>query len=577
MRQRTVIRLITLVSVLALLGLVIIQAMLLQRAFRFQEQVFERNALNALQDVSRELEKREATRAVLTVVQNPDETATVSRVRQHRLERIVREKPPGQAEEPTTRMKEYRFEFNLPDTLELSADTVRFTLPAEAPVRLWLRRQEDGREVTLLEKTLPPGPHEVPLDRDRFREGTWLVLLAVGGTTRGCLLAEGAGGGQTVTLDGNLERKEQLVGDVMNLLVRLEGQPLTERLAGVDLPAMLRERLAGVGIRLPFSYAVFCGDGQVAHPDGVPAETAARLRQSAFEVGLYPSDLFAEEHRLRVHFPGRETYILGQIWPMLGASGGFILLLVLNFAYILLTIRRQGHFARRLTDFINNMTHEFKTPLSTIGLACETMAAPGVAGDEAKVERCRDIIREEIGRMRRQTDKILQLAVIEEGTGELDLERIDVHELAREVVRNFVLQVESRGGRLDMRLDAARTVIDADPVHLANILHNLLENALKYSRGAPRITVATRDEADGLVVTVADEGIGIEARHLPHVFEKYYRTATGDRHDVKGFGLGLSYVRLLVEAMNGRVRLASRPGEGTTVTLTFPTAGEPHE
>jgi len=576
MRQRTVIRLITLVSVLALLGLVVIQVVLLQRAFRFQEQVFERNTLNALQEVSRELEKREATRAVLTVVQNPDETATVSRVRQHRLERIIREKPPetdGKVEDSA----EYQFRFRMPDGFSLTDDEIQFSLEEETPVRLWLRRQDNGREVTLLEQTLPPGEHKVPLDRDKYREGTWLVLLAAGGTTRGCLLDPPAVSGQSVTLDGNLERKEQLVGDVMNLLVRLEGQPLTERLAGVDLPAMLRERLAGVGIRLPFSYAVFRGDGQLAYPDGVPVETAARLRQSAFEVGLYPSDLFAEEHRLRLHFPGRETYILGQIWPMLGASGGFILLLVLGFVYILLTIRRQGHFARRLTDFINNMTHEFKTPLSTISLACETMATPGVAGDEVKVERCRGIIREEIGRMRRQTDKILQLAVIEEGTGQLELDLIDVHQLAREVARNFVLQVEARGGSLDMRLDAARTVISADPVHLANILHNLLENALKYSRGAPRITVTTRDAADGLVLTVADEGIGIEARHLPHVFEKYYRTATGDRHDVKGFGLGLSYVRLLVEAMNGRVRLASRPGEGTTVTLTFPSAGEPHE
>jgi two-component system phosphate regulon sensor histidine kinase PhoR len=265
-------------------------------------------------------------------------------------------------------------------------------------------------------------------------------------------------------------------------------------------------------------------------------------------------------------------FLLRSMSPLLGATVLFMAGIVFAFSYSLRTIFKQKNISDALIEFINNMTHEFKTPISTIALASEAIARPDILQNGDKVLRYNEIIHDENARMKQQAEKILQMAVLEEGDYELHLVPLDAHEVIRKAVESIALQVERKGGQISCRLDAKASIVNADAVHMANIIHNLLDNANKYSPGEPRIEISTAN-TDGLLrIQVQDNGIGMNEDDARRAFDKYFRVATGNQHDVKGFGLGLSYVKLMVEAHKGSIRLKSAPGAGTTVELYFPVA-----
>jgi two-component system phosphate regulon sensor histidine kinase PhoR len=233
----------------------------------------------------------------------------------------------------------------------------------------------------------------------------------------------------------------------------------------------------------------------------------------------------------------------------------------------------QRRFAGRLVDFINNMTHEFKTPISTISLAGEAIGKPEVISDTDKVNRFNAVIRDETDRMKKQVDKILQMAILEKGDFKLEKTDVDVHEILKKSVENISLMVEKRNGSLRTDFDARYAEIEADRVHLASVIHNVLENAAKYCEEDPEITISTENTGDDIVIGIADNGPGIDPAEVKQVFDKYYRVPSGNRHDVKGFGLGLSYVKLIVEAHGGTVNMESEPGKGTRVSIRLPLRG----
>ncbi|MFH2036099.1 MAG: HAMP domain-containing sensor histidine kinase, partial [Candidatus Zixiibacteriota bacterium] len=223
-----------------------------------------------------------------------------------------------------------------------------------------------------------------------------------------------------------------------------------------------------------------------------------------------------------------------------------------------------------MVSFINNMTHEFKTPISTVALAAEAIMRSDQISDAVKVERYARMIKDENTRMRNQAEKILQMAALEEGDFELKLTDVDIHEAIRQAVENIKLHIESRQGEVIINLNAKSHFIKADRDHLNSIIYNLLDNANKYSKEKPKIDISTKNFGQGIVVTVSDSGIGIKENDLKMVFKKYYRVASGNIHDVKGFGLGLSYVKLLVEAQKGSIKISSKSGEGTVVEFWLP-------
>ncbi len=332
---------------------------------------------------------------------------------------------------------------------------------------------------------------------------------------------------------------------------------------------MIGKNLKESGIVLPFAYGVISERNeslQIAQP----AIYSRELQSSGFKTRLFPNDMLLSFNQLALYFPDQQVFMLKQIGPLLALIVLFMSIIVSCSAYTLRTIIRQKQFSVRLMDFINNMTHEFKTPISTVSVAAETIMHPGIIHDEEKIKRYGTVIQDENLRMKHQVDKILQMAVLEEGTYELKCMNVDVHELIAKAVENTSLQVESRGGVVICALGAESSTVSADIVHVTNVINNLLDNAIKYSPGRPEVTVDTSN-GEGIVrIRISDNGVGISEEDQRHVFEKYFRVHTGNVHNVKGFGLGLSYVKLITEAHGGSITLKSEPGKGTAVEITFP-------
>jgi len=222
------------------------------------------------------------------------------------------------------------------------------------------------------------------------------------------------------------------------------------------------------------------------------------------------------------------------------------------------------------SDFINNMTHEFKTPLATISLAVDALKNEKVLNDKSKWQYFNNIIKDENRRMNKHVETILQAALMEKQELKLNLTHIHVHDLLRRVVDNFQLQMQEKNGKVDFLLNAADDALDVDEVHFSNLVSNLIDNAIKYSKENLLIKIITHATPKHFVLQIQDNGIGMSKETVKHVFEKFYRAHTGNLHNVKGFGLGMSYAKTVIDAHKGKIKVESAPGKGSTFTLEFP-------
>lgn len=222
------------------------------------------------------------------------------------------------------------------------------------------------------------------------------------------------------------------------------------------------------------------------------------------------------------------------------------------------------------SDFINNMTHEFKTPISTISIAADSISDEKVIKSEEKVRFFAGMIKKENHRMNEQVERILQIARLDRKEFEFNFQPVNVHELIGEAIQGILLQVEKKGGRIIQKLDAANPVVTTDPIHFLNLVYNLLDNANKYSPEMPLITVETTNSTKGLYLAIEDRGIGMSKAVQSKIFEKFYRLPSGNVHNVKGFGLGLSYVKAILEANNGRIKVVSELGKGSRFVVFIP-------
>jgi two-component system phosphate regulon sensor histidine kinase PhoR len=282
-------------------------------------------------------------------------------------------------------------------------------------------------------------------------------------------------------------------------------------------------------------------------------------------------NLTKDGHYFTVYFPNLE---LGEIEHQNDYSPWIYLTLMLVviatfFGFSITVIMRQYRLAEVKTDFINNMTHELKTPISTISLSAEMMMRlPEITAEQ--VQKYASIIYKENKRLEHQVERVLNVAKLDKDQVVLNKDQFDVNELLDEVKENFELHHFEKGGVIHIELNADHHIIQADAVHLTNVIYNLLENAVKYCESVPNITIQTRNDKQGIWIEIEDNGIGIKKENLSLIFDKFYRVPTGNLHNVKGFGLGLYYVRLIVDAHGGKVNVKSTPGKGTTFSLFFP-------
>jgi two-component system phosphate regulon sensor histidine kinase PhoR len=273
---------------------------------------------------------------------------------------------------------------------------------------------------------------------------------------------------------------------------------------------------------------------------------------------------------LMVHFPHEKGFLLRESGLIVGTSIVLILGIIFLFWYSLSTIIHQAKLSTLKNDFVNNMTHEFKTPISTISLACQALMDKDMEKTPDLYETYIAIIDEENKRLGGMAEKILQTAILDKGELKLNQEWVNVHDIIKDVVKNIEIQVAQKGGQLKFHLKADKFVIKADHLHLSNVIYNLLDNANKYTFENPLIEVGTEQDGDCLKIYIKDNGIGISKTSQKKIFEKLYRVPTGNVHNTKGFGLGLSYVKAIVSKHKGLIELESTPGKGSTFIIRLP-------
>ena len=363
---------------------------------------------------------------------------------------------------------------------------------------------------------------------------------------------------------------------------RFKPQSLGDRIEPQALENLLSRELGTRNIDTEYDYEVY------ATFNGVPPElvisngTYAIAAAATSEVTELPEEvkelskeeyhvpLFDNAGKLVVSFPQRSRFILEKVFYPLIAAVFFTAIVLFCFVYTVQVILTQKKVSEMKTDFVNNMTHEFKTPIATISLAVDSIMSPMILSKEDKVKRFADIIKQENKRMLSQVEKVLQMALLDKKDFKLNLDYVDLHEVIEQAVVNSHLLAEKRGGYVIADLQASKSRIEGDVTHISNIIHNLLDNANKYSIETPEISVRTRDVPNGVEVVVKDNGIGLSKEARKNIFDKFYRVHTGNVHDVKGFGLGLAYVKTMMTAHKGQIDVKSELGKGSSFILTFP-------
>jgi len=343
---------------------------------------------------------------------------------------------------------------------------------------------------------------------------------------------------------------------------------LEDRLDIVTLDSLISDNLKENGINLLYEFAVYDelqGETILSNATNTP-----NIIQSNLKVSLFPNDIINDVSYLYLYFPNQKYYLWSNVWMTLLLSILFISIVVFSFGYAIYTIVRQKKLSEIKNDFINNMTHELKTPISTVALACEALRDPDIQSTEILKDRYLGIIQEENKRLGAQVEKVLQMAVIDRRDFELKKELINLHDLIGYAIDHVKLQLDAKGGAITSNLNAIKNELNADKMHLSHIIINLLDNAIKYSEESPEIMIETNDTSKGVEFKVSDKGIGISKDGLDKIFEKFYRVPTGNVHDVKGFGLGLSYVKNMIEAHGGNINAKSEFKKGSVFTVFIP-------
>lgn len=333
------------------------------------------------------------------------------------------------------------------------------------------------------------------------------------------------------------------------------------------LETLLKNEFVERSIKIDFEYVIYdCFTDSIVFGNYVSLDNQ---EQDQLQSKSYNIQWDRDGHYFGVYFPSKQSYIINEmgIWLF---SSSIILIIIIFFAYTISVILKQKRLSEIKNDFINNITHEFKTPISTISLSAEVLLGKNIVNEPERLANYANIIKEENNRLKNQVDKVLQLATLDKDKLKLENEKIDLHELITSSVKSFGLIVKERNGVINCNLKAEKHTFFGDRIHITNTLHNLIDNAIKYTPENPLIIISTNYHNGFIEISVQDNGIGIAKEGHKYIFEKFYRVPTHNVHDVKGFGLGLNYVKTIVEAYSGTVKLISKENEGSTFVIKLP-------
>ena len=353
------------------------------------------------------------------------------------------------------------------------------------------------------------------------------------------------------------------------------GEPLKKRIDPLWIDSLLRFELRDKGIDLPFSYEVTNANNDsliFSNASSNGGATPVYTASNTYQTHIFGTDVINDPGNIRITFPEKNKLILNRMTATMATTGGLLVVLVLCFGYTLFSIIRQKKISEMKTDFINNMTHEFKTPVSTIMIASEALKDQEIVADKARVARLANVIYEENARLGSHIERVLNVARIEKNDFKLEKKPLDVNDMINIVIDSMSLKLQKHEVKLTLNLDAINAIVLADELHFSNLIYNLIDNAIKYSIGTPDITISTANRGGEIVIKVADKGIGMSRDQQTKIFEQFYRIPTGNLHDVKGFGLGLSYVNTVVKRLNGIISVKSEKEKGSEFELKFQVA-----
>ncbi len=346
-------------------------------------------------------------------------------------------------------------------------------------------------------------------------------------------------------------------------------KPILERIDVNMIEVFLANELENNGLKLRFLLSITDKDGNVIYDQN--SDETAEEDATIFTQQLFPSENSSNPYFLSIWFPDYSRYIsrsLLMLYPAILLTG----ILIVTFLLVIIIFSREKRLAEIKTDFVNNMTHELKTPISTISLAAQMLKDEGIGKTPHMLKHVSKVIKDETQRLSFQVEKVLQVAMFEKEQTSLHLKEMDINEIIRGCVANFSLKVENTGGKIIVHLDARNSWAMVDSIHFTNVIYNLMENAVKYSKSGKLIlTIDTWNEKGWLFVSIEDNGIGIKQNDLKRIFEKFYRVPTGNVHNVKGFGLGLAYVKKIITDHKGKIYAESEYGEGTKFIIRIPT------
>ena len=345
----------------------------------------------------------------------------------------------------------------------------------------------------------------------------------------------------------------------------LKDELVYNRVTAKQVENFLRRELQDEGVNLDFEFAIY------------DADLATKVQSQNFEmtpdahgIKIFLDNNNESSYNLWIDFPERKKYLISSIFWMIVLSIIFTGIIIIAYASAIYQLIRQRQISQIKTDFINNMTHEFKTPIATINLALDSIKNPKIINDQEKVLRYLGMIKEENKRMHAQVENVLRISKLDKNELNISKERLDLHELVEDAVTHVELIVEDRKGYVKTHLKADHTSVLANDTHFTNVIVNILDNAIKYSDDAPKIDVYTENVGNNIIVKVVDQGNGMSKAVAKRVFEKFYREHTGNVHNVKGHGLGLAYVKKIVEDHQGHISVESEKGKGSTFIIKMP-------
>lgn len=501
----------------ALIGLVAIQIYWIDNAVALKEEEFKRDVRSALFSVSGKLERIEA------------------------LNRIKTHKKGQQLFNQKMNQLNNSLQNNFDSSATFTKDGVTYKINE--------KQFDDGVYQKSMKKITPNGQ----VDIEFSVQGISPLMFSLGNDSLNII-----------------RQKESSVFNEMleNLFEANRYRTILERVNKEILDSLLQEEFLTRGINATFQYGVFDYNGNEVIVDSV--DNINKIRQSGFYSQLFPNEMLESPHFLSVYFPHQKGYLLKTMWMMLLTSVILLVIIVWAFTYTIQTIFKQKKLSEVKNDFISNMTHELKTPIATISLACEALIDKDMSKNEDVRSNYVGMINQENKRLGLLVESVLKSATWDKGDVKLKKENFDLHQIINQVAENISIQVKTKSGEIFKNLNATNSLIKADQVHITNLIYNLLDNANKYTPTTPQITIETKNLKEGILLSVSDNGIGIKREDLNKIFDKFYRVPTGNVHNVKGFGLGLNYVKAIVEKHGGEISVNSDFGKGTSFKIYFP-------